>query len=153
MKLEQQVCSLELAKKLKALGVKQESLFYWSEHDKEGPCILFEPIAGRAEPYTAFWYLSYSAFTVAELGEMLPHTVRAFNPRTRSEDNYYLHYWSLPDGTGWYIEYHTPHRKTRFGSDATHCAHWEEADTEANARARLLIHLIENNLLPTNKQE
>ena len=29
MKLEQQVVSLELAKKLKELGVKQDSLFYW----------------------------------------------------------------------------------------------------------------------------
>lgn len=30
MKLEQQCVSLELAKKLKELGVKQESLFYWA---------------------------------------------------------------------------------------------------------------------------
>ena len=30
MKLEDQVCSLELAKKLKELGVKQDSLFYWN---------------------------------------------------------------------------------------------------------------------------
>ena len=27
--LEQQVCSLELATKLKQLGIKQKSLFYW----------------------------------------------------------------------------------------------------------------------------
>lgn len=31
MKLEDQVCSLELAKKLKSLGAKQESTFYWAE--------------------------------------------------------------------------------------------------------------------------
>ena len=29
MKLENQVVSLEIAKSLKELGVKQESLFYW----------------------------------------------------------------------------------------------------------------------------
>ena len=29
MKLEQQVCSLELAQKLKDLGVKQSSIFVW----------------------------------------------------------------------------------------------------------------------------
>jgi len=29
MKLKDQICSLELARELKKLGVKQESLFYW----------------------------------------------------------------------------------------------------------------------------
>lgn len=31
MTFEQQVCGLELAKRLKELGVKQESLYWWSE--------------------------------------------------------------------------------------------------------------------------
>ena len=31
MKLENQVVSLELAKKLKELGFEQKSLFYWDE--------------------------------------------------------------------------------------------------------------------------
>ena len=34
MKIESQVCSLELAKKLKELGVKQESLYYWCENSE-----------------------------------------------------------------------------------------------------------------------
>jgi hypothetical protein len=34
MKLEDQVCSLELAKRLQELGVKRESLFYW--HEEQG---------------------------------------------------------------------------------------------------------------------
>ena len=33
MKLQNQVCSLELSKKLKELGVKQESLWYWIRDD------------------------------------------------------------------------------------------------------------------------
>jgi hypothetical protein len=32
MKLEQQVCSLELVKKLKEFGVKQESIWFWEAH-------------------------------------------------------------------------------------------------------------------------
>ena len=44
MKLEKQVCSLELAKRLKELDVKQESLWYWhfNTEASEGwvrPCI------------------------------------------------------------------------------------------------------------------
>jgi hypothetical protein len=39
MPLEQQVLSLELAQKLKELGVKQDSLFYWVKGDKQrGVC-------------------------------------------------------------------------------------------------------------------
>lgn len=36
MKLENQVCSVEQAEKLKKLGVKQESLFYWTHSEKWG---------------------------------------------------------------------------------------------------------------------
>lgn len=78
MKLENQVCSLKLAKKLKYLNVKQESLFYWAADfllyktdtgyytsagagfDKE----IFERQEKTDCPF-------YSAFTIAELGEML----------------------------------------------------------------------------------
>lgn len=35
MKLEDQVCSLELAKRLKELGVSQLSLCYWWQYDKD----------------------------------------------------------------------------------------------------------------------
>ena len=31
MPIEEQVCSLELAKKLKGLGVPQDSVFYWRD--------------------------------------------------------------------------------------------------------------------------
>lgn len=36
MKLEDQVCSLELAKRLKELGVQQNNVFYWVQgHDMD----------------------------------------------------------------------------------------------------------------------
>ena len=67
MKLEDQVCSLELAQKLKAMGVKQESHFYWVNRRGDGACLVCEEESMNwANP--EMW----SAFTVAELGEMIP---------------------------------------------------------------------------------
>lgn len=69
MKLENQVCSLDLSKQLKELGIKQKSLFYWIKEE---------------EPY--IWYNSnnhpmkvekfyFSAFLATELLELLPSRI------------------------------------------------------------------------------
>ncbi len=71
--LEQQVTSLEISKKLKSLGVKQESLFYYTRR-------AFNAITGesRFELQMLFHNLSsipdyyISAYTSAELGVLLP---------------------------------------------------------------------------------
>jgi len=142
MKLENQVCSLELAKKLKELGVKQESLFYWCEYKDQ----FVIPI--KTKPYVIFgnrkWKkeLLISAFTVAELGEMLPHRIpnhQKVNPYSFIDVDFYKN----PSGfyQGWINN-----------SRVTSCVIM--SDTEANARAKMLIYLIENNLLvpPTIKK-
>lgn len=82
MKLEKQVCSLELAKKLKELGVKQESIFYWTRSYTRKTGVF----QADSKYYLAYsknkkYYAEYecSAFTVAELGELLPpcyHSVK-----------------------------------------------------------------------------
>lgn len=64
VKLEDQVCSLELAKRLKALGVKQDSLWWWKDVGDE--YFLFSHVYESKLPQDC------SAFTVAELGELLP---------------------------------------------------------------------------------
>lgn len=126
MNLEQQVCSLELAKKLKELGVKQESLFWWRHDDVDG----WWP--GHWEGLPGAEHCS--AFTVAELGEMLPkeeNLVTMFFENGRCqiclqgnvENN---------DGIA-----------TRWGAAGQSI----EADTEADARAKMLIYLIENKLI------
>jgi len=108
MKLEQQVCNLELAKRLKKLGVKQESLWIWAY----GKICWYK----ENEPN------SYSAFTVAELGEMLKcrgiYFNQCINPRAKS--------WVIIDK-----------EKATILSDID----------EADARAKMLIHLIENKLI------
>jgi len=73
MKIEEQVTSLKLSKRLKALGVKQESIFYWrktSLGDYEA--------TDRSNVYMPKDTF-YSAFTVAELGELLPNFIEVEN--------------------------------------------------------------------------
>lgn len=67
MDLKKQICSLELAKKLKELGVPQVSLWRWIDYGDESR------IAGQMEFGFATGSEVYSAFTVAEFGEMLPN--------------------------------------------------------------------------------
>lgn len=126
MKLEQQVCSLELAKKLKELGVKQDSLFYWcgSHSNPDAPWEIHNWKVYNSE-FRFRYYQSddpVSAFTVAELGEMLPYRGSIYSEPV-SEDN---------ESKEWICIY---------GKTIT------KADTEADARAKMLIYLVENNLI------
>ncbi len=128
MELEKQVCSLELAKKLKELGVKQESLFNWNPQDGEHWIIVMGyPIAER-DVLKKIKERYVSAFTSAELGEMLPE--RAESLKTRGEKPYNCR--GLKKITKDFEE-----RKTE----------WFSSETEADARAKCLIHLKENKLI------
>lgn len=62
MKLEQQVTNLELSKRLKELGVRQESLFWWEHPDMEWGHTDWIVKYGDSNPV-----YKISAFTVAEL--------------------------------------------------------------------------------------
>lgn len=89
MELEKQVCSLELAKRLKELGVKQESLFVWFKPLEEKWEIgLFDGTFFHGENGKQTGHYGYrfglsketpSAFTVAELGEMLPRPFQIYS--------------------------------------------------------------------------
>lgn len=108
MTIEQQVTNLELSKKLKALGVKQKSLWYWTDKGLKR-CEAWDKDDER---------ILCSAFTVAELGEMLPAGSHS--------------------------------RRFKYKSVMWNCIvpyedfeHGEAGDSEANARAKALIWLIE----------
>lgn len=126
MELEKQVCSLELAKRLKELGVKQESYFvirtdgYGVWHPKEGD-------------YQYDLQISYSAFTVAELGEMLPLSVTSSREQNLELD---IVPW-------WCVEYDGILNEQREGF-RNRCF---TDDTEADARARMLQYLLENGII------
>jgi hypothetical protein len=116
MNLENQVCSLELAKRLKELGVKQDSWFWHQEYKNK--MVLLDDVPDEYAD-------NYSAFTVAELGEMIgngcSHSINLNKNRSsitnRAVDNVFV------------------------------------ADTEANARAKMLIWLIENGRVKGDENE
>jgi len=128
MKIEDQVCSLELAKKLKELGVKQESLFYWQQSYQEmkgGQTASFFEIT-QVKKESKKGMMCFSAFTVAELGEMLPKNYVVIKKEKGFES------WKL-DTKNYELETMYPNNI--------------KADTEADARAKMLIYLLENKLI------
>lgn len=112
MELSKQVVGLPIAKRLKELGVKQKSLFYHTldlelgvvGHDIYQACIN--------EPDDEF----FSAFTVAELGEMLPPGIKTAKQEGKNK-------WICWEGP------------------------IVGADTEADARGKMLIYLLEQGII------
>lgn len=142
MKLENQVVSLELAKQLKELGVKQESLFYWwiSNKEEHKNHINFQPAIHYERPIPMKdknWDWSIvSAFTVAELGEMLPLSIYT----VKEEKDFYC--WGSAENASY--EKVMPKWAKALGGEDIEPIH---AETEADARAAMLIWLVENGYL------
>ena len=125
MNIHDQVCSMEYAKRLKELGVKQDSLFYLFDHTSHHYLFCKE-----YEQYSKHVNLNiddgYSAFTVAELGMILGK----YSDTGIGEDK-------------WVCRYFEPH------SDITHHS---IADTEADARAKMLVFLLENGIIKNDRK-
>ncbi len=128
MNLDDQVCSFELAKKLKKLGVKQESLFFWREHGEISHSSKYVDPRDWSKVENI---KCIAAFTASELGEMLPDYIVDYPGHGQALQ---FRKW----GTKYIVEYHrvfeAPLRR-------------EEATTEADARAKMLIYLLENKLI------
>lgn len=85
--LEKQCVSLDLGKRLKELGVKQESLFYWEVVKSTGKAFLIqEELTRTGCAHCGGSYMInlprstvvlYAAFTVAELGEFVKKISRS----------------------------------------------------------------------------
>jgi hypothetical protein len=135
MKLEQQLCSLELAKRLKELEVKQDSYFWWTDYGM--PHIITDK--------SIFWEKTqkqrcFSAFTVAELGEMLPMNVLPDNDKKTRGNGYWLE--CVKENGQWSVDY------ICWGDvDDTKRLYKTKSETEADARAKMLIYLLENKLI------
>jgi len=75
MKLENQVCTLEQAKKFDEFGLKLESYFVWSEQygneEAEYAIWMRSPLESILQKRTD--YKRYSAYSSAELDVLLPY--------------------------------------------------------------------------------
>lgn len=116
--MESHVTSLELSKRLKELGVKQNSIFSWYFYYVETDQ---EPQTGFTVEYTPTEKLregtDCSAFLASELGEILPDWVYSVFNEER---------WDCMGGG---FEFHFT------------------ADTECDARAKMLIYLLEQGII------
>lgn len=138
MRLEDQVCSLEISEMFEELGVEQDSLWYW-----EIRIFQLEPMKGdkniqlverdyeQKHSWKHYKYKYYSAFTVAELGEILPDYLSTHKLR----DNL----WECAENSYSYEELETNMMPI-------------EAKTEADARAKMLIYLIKEGIIKANKE-
>lgn len=122
--MEKYVSNRELSEKLQKLGVIQESWLYWH---KCGGYRKWELTRIKSD------IECYSAFTIGELGEMLPNKIEVDNGKLVMLDK------------GKTVIY-TQHIGHRF-----EWLYFKIADTEANARAKMLIYLIEQKLMGVGK--
>lgn len=135
MKLENQVTSLEISKRLKELGVKQESLFSRYLYPVQDDGNATEYLVLTSKKRNRECNDKVSAFTVAELGEMLPAKINGFDIRYEkivTEHGFYR--WSV---TYWEIGREDEQRFEGRYSDIG----------EADARGKMFIYLLENKLI------
>lgn len=178
LRLDDQFCSLEFAKRLKELGCLQESLFYWARpklRTSEVSISLFikdHYIPTPMYPYRGDYRLFgeeykfcmndmieiYSAYTVAELGELLPQTIRVSKERLLStyDRNGDLYTIKLLGGGQddkcwyeWVIGYKNEDYEKQTQERIVPAMLQR---TEAEARGKALIYLLENNLMQLPKE-
>lgn len=119
MELSKQVTSIEISKRLKELGVKQESYFYWLNPFKYQGFEIIQHYEWARNNHHEF----YSAFTCSELVMLLP--IRVNSGKRKSPKNTYYCNWDFKKGVH----------------------HSENAETLADAMGLMLIYLLENKLL------
>ena|SRR6185312_1852782 len=142
MKLENQVVSLDLAKRLKELGVDEDSLFYWVLGQNTWQYFISQSNQQNVANVPDFemeecpvWF---SAYTVAELGEMLSETLGAPHEGIKQYD---VEQYKYASGEQYQLQV------SDYVNTAPHLLFTAKANSEADARAKMLIYLLENKLI------
>lgn len=130
MDISKQVCTLEQAKRLKELGVNQNSLFYIWFNSSENPVF---PKYCYGWDYDDIVNEHYAAYTVAELGVMLPDEYMY----RRNLETLMFHWTDDAFGEG---------RRLHF-SNIMIASLQEGYETEAECRADALIWLLEKAII------
>jgi hypothetical protein len=128
MNVEDQLCVLAYAKRLKEMGVKQDSLFVWFAVKPAILKVFYRELLKQS--YTHYdkdedYYECNAAFTASELGALLPSEIRSQKLACIKLDDE----WEVSYGLS--IEY-------------------VRSKTLPNAMARMLMLLIENKLIEVN---
>ena len=119
--IQKGVTNLELSKRLRELGVPQDSLFWWVKVSGfAGHRLFWQADIGSIDGKIVE---KYSALTPAELGRRLPEHTKS---------------WYILGLKKWVCE-------KWLGKEGGYA--FEKANTEANARAKMLIYLIGNKLI------
>lgn len=139
MELKDQVVSLESAKRLRELGIKQESLFYWVDWGKveRWQCRYKEYIDTYWDEVIERGYTVISAFTVSELMELC-NSKDCFIG-TDYDDGAYERY-DKPVFCGYFAGFRTKNGFKKFRENSlTECI------------AKMLIYMIENGIVEVKK--
>ena len=127
--IAKQVCSPAVAQTLKELGVPQESLWYWVASRRRQYPLLCSAAEVTAMPL--FHRVAVAAFTVGELGELLPSTIE--------QHDAVLHWRCEKSSRGFTVAY--------VGARGDQQTRLErKAPSEAEARAQMLLCLLEHAL-------
>ena len=128
-RITKQVCSPALAQQLKAGGVPQDSLWYWvPSHGSHRPLLVSAEELGE---YPLFQAAAVSAFTAGELGELLPSAIE--------QQGEFLRLLCLKTPRTFSVAYVLTPADRQSAIES-------KAPTEAEARAQMLLYLIENKL-------
>jgi len=127
-----QLTNLELSRRLKELGEPQDSFWSWFL-DPNFPKPYIVP---TKELRGVFDKYKVSAYTVAELGRRLMGFEKEYYDQVPTWD---------PWHKKWYFD-----AGYEYESDITK---WIDVILEANARAKMLIYLLENNLIKRGGEE
>lgn len=141
MELSKQVCTREQGIRLAELGIDPtKSHFVWCGNEKNGYEVR-QLIDVEDDGEGNVWF-SAPAYTVAELSDILPHMLKS------NDDINLILQLGFPwieseDYNAGYIELFSDYST---GANV----HFESAPTLAQAAAKLLLHLLENNFITPN---